>query len=228
MDLHRQSRPENISEVVRANSTSIIPMSQRHVRAVVQVHLASFPGFFLSFLGPRFLRLLYSSIVSSTQGVGFVYVAQGAVAGFVAGVTNPSGFYSGLIRKRLVAFIWAATAAALRRPLIIPRLCRALLYPSHTSQDDACGTLMSIGTSPVHQGRGIGKQLVATFMDEMRARNMQHVNLTTDRDNNEATNAFYRKLGFTLVRSYETAEHRRMNEYEWTFQTNEEAVSAGG
>ena len=87
---------------------------------------------------------------------------------------------------------------------------------------------MSIGTSPEYQGRGVGKQLVAAFLDEMRTRNMQRVNLTTDRDNNEATNAFYRKLGFTLVRSYETAEHRHMNEYEWTFQLNAEAVSAGG
>lgn len=228
MDLYRQTDTEKTTETVRANTSSIIPMSQNHVRAVVDVHLASFPGFFLSFLGQRFLRLLYSSIVSSAKGVGFVFVTQGVVAGFVAGVTNPSGFYSSLIKKQLFAFIWAAMAAAFRHPLVIPRLCRALHYPSQTSHDDACATLMSIGTSPKCRGQGIGKQLVAAFMDEMRTRNMQRVNLTTDRDNNEATNGFYQKLGFKLVRSYETAENRRMNEYEWIFRETAEAAKIDG
>ena len=193
----------------------IEPMSRPHVPVVVDVHLQSFPGFFLSFLGPRFLRLLYDSIVHHERGAAFVYLDNGEVAGFVAGVANPSGFYRALIKHRLPAFMWAAMGAAVRRPQIIPRLLRALLYPSQTPTGESIGTLMSIGTRPNCQGRGIGKQLVDAFLAEMRRRNVRCVNLTTDRDNNDEVNAFYQRLGFRLARSYETPEHRHMNEYEY-------------
>lgn len=195
----------------------IVPMSRGHVAAVVEVHQQSFPSFFLTFLGPRFLRLLYTSIVESPQGVGFVYAEGGQVLGFVAGVANPSGFYSSLIRRRLPAFMMAACTAALRRPSIIARLFRALTYPSQTPAGNSSATLMSIGTRPDCQGRGVGKLLVEAFLGEMRGRGVRSVNLTTDRDNNDAINLFYRKLGFSWVRSYTTPENRAMNEYEHVF-----------
>jgi len=47
----------------------------------------------------------------------------------------------------------------------------------------------------------------------MQRRDMRRVNLTTDKDNNDALNAFYRRLGFQLVRSFATPEGRWMNEY---------------
>jgi ribosomal protein S18 acetylase RimI-like enzyme len=182
---------------------------------IVAIHVESFPGFFLSFLGPRFLRVLYESIVDHERGAAFVYLDNGEVAAFVAGVTDPSAFYRALIKHRLPAFMWAAMSAALRRPQIILRLFRALLYPSQTPRGDAIATLMSIGTRPKCQGRGIGRQLVEAFLAEMNRRGVRCVNLTTDRQNNDEVNAFYRKLGFTLVRTYGTPEHRQMNEYEY-------------
>lgn len=39
------------------------------------------------------------------------------------------------------------------------------------------------------------------------------MDLTTDRDNNEATNSFYQKLGFVCERTFMTPEGRAMNEY---------------
>lgn len=185
------------------------------ITEIVAIHGESFPGFFLSFLGPRFLRVLYESIVDHERGAAFVYLDNGELAAFVAGVTNPSAFYRALIKHRLPAFMWAAMSAALRRPQIILRLFRALLYPSQTPRGDAIATLMSIGTRPKCQGRGIGRQLVEAFLAEMNRRGVRCVNLTTDRQNNDEANAFYRKLGFTLVRTYGTPEHRQMNEYEY-------------
>ena len=38
---------------------TVRPMAQADVPLVVETHLSAFPGFFLSFLGPRFLALFY-------------------------------------------------------------------------------------------------------------------------------------------------------------------------
>ena len=72
---------------------------------------------------------------------------------------------------------------------------------------------MSIAVHPEFQGRGVGTQLVEAFCQELAERGAPAVCLTTDRDNNEATNQFYQRLNFKLARSFITPEGRAMNEY---------------
>jgi ribosomal protein S18 acetylase RimI-like enzyme len=78
--------------------------------------------------------------------------------------------------------------------------------------DDVAG-LFSIGVSPAVQGKGIGALLVREFMGAARLRGCKTVFLTTDRDDNEAVNGFYGRLGFAISRQYVTPEGRNMNEY---------------
>ena len=54
---------------------------------------------------------------------------------------------------------------------------------------------------------------MAVFLEEARSRGCRRVFLTTDRDRNEAVNAFYQKLGFRVEREFQTPEGRAMNEY---------------
>jgi len=189
-------------------------MEQNHIGSVVEVHLRSFPSFFLTFLGERFLQLLYQGIVTCTNGIGYVWTENGHVVGFVAGTTAPAGFYRRLLLTLWWQFGWAALGAAIRRPTIIPRLLRAFLYPSRTSASLDAATLMSIAVDPTAQGQGVGRRLVVAFLDEARRCGARRVNLTTDREDNEAVNRFYQRLGFTCVQSYTTPEGRAMNEYE--------------
>ena len=44
-------------------------------------------------------------------------------------------------------------------------------------------------------------------------RGLQHINLTTDRLNNDCANRFYQRMGFALLRSSTTPEGCEMNEY---------------
>lgn len=75
-------------------------METEDIDQVVAVHLANFPGFFLSFLGPHFLSLYYLGICSALEGIGFVYSnSVGELVGFVAGSSNPRGFYSRLLKR---------------------------------------------------------------------------------------------------------------------------------
>lgn len=191
----------------------ITPMTEAHVREVIGVHLRSFAGFFLSFLGPQFLRLYYESIVEHPDAAGYVYVMDGRVLGFVCGVVSPSRFYCYLLQTRWWRFTLAALDAALRRPSIVPRLFRAWSYPSQTSVQVDTATLTSIAVDPDVQGEGVGADLAAAFLAEMRTRGVKRVDLTTDRYGNDEVNAFYQRQGFHCERTFVTPEGREMNEF---------------
>jgi ribosomal protein S18 acetylase RimI-like enzyme len=197
-----------------AATSPLVPMRPEHIPAVVQTHLASFPGFFLSFLGPRFLSLYYAGICAAPEGIGFVYLnSSGLPAGFVAGSSDPRGFYSRLLKRDWLRFAAASVDAIIRRPTVIGRIARGLFHPGGNPFGDDVAGLFSIGVLPELQGTGAGKLLVQAFLHEAGRRGCTRAFLTTDRDENEAVNAFYQKLGFSIERQYETPEGRRMNEY---------------
>jgi ribosomal protein S18 acetylase RimI-like enzyme len=181
--------------------------------AAVSIHIRSFQGFFLTFLGPNFLSLLYRSIVSDSSGVAFVVEEKNKIVGFVVGSTQPSGLYKRLLKKHLVAFFLSSVGAFLRKPAIFPRLIRAFTISGQQLPAENCATLMSIAVDPTCQGKGIGKLLVKAFLSEAQLRGSHYVNLTTDVVNNESANIFYQSLGFELFRNFTTMEGRIMNEY---------------
>jgi ribosomal protein S18 acetylase RimI-like enzyme len=188
-------------------------MEAHDVALVVKAHLASFPGFFLTFLGPAFLAEFYTGILTDPSGIAFVSEEDGQIAGFVAGTSQPAGFYMRLLRQRWWWFGLASIKPVLRNPRIVPRLLRALTMPGQARSAEGEGTLMSIAVLPDKQGQGIGQALVRAFLSEAAQRGLAKVNLTTDQVNNDAANHFYQRLGFSCVRHFLTPEDRQMNEY---------------
>jgi ribosomal protein S18 acetylase RimI-like enzyme len=210
---HVHAAPTRLSDETRSCIT-IIPMRPEQVDDVVRVHLDSFPGYFLTCLGPRFLRPLYSEILKAPDHVAFVAQdSSGTLVGFVAGVTHQSGFYTRLARQRWFAFAAASLGAVIRRPTIIPRLFRALSYPRASQAAAAQALLMSIGVEPGLHGHSVGQRLTTRFLVTMKQKGLPSVSLTTDRNANEHANSLYQRLGFQIARSYVTPEGRWMNEY---------------
>lgn len=183
------------------------------VDEAVVIHLAAFSGFFLSFLGPNFLKRLYAGILSDPSGMAFVCADGGQILGFVAGSAQPAGLYRRLLRRSWFGFAWAALPALLRRPQAAARLLRALRAPDAATSAPGVGTLMSIAVLPQTQGTGLGKLLVRAFLDEGRRRGLSAVDLTTDAIDNAAANQFYLNLGFRVARTFTTPEGRVMNEH---------------
>lgn len=189
-------------------------METSDVNQVVAVHLSSFPGFFLSFLGPKFLSLFYSGIISAPEGIVLFYQSEeGLPAAFVAGSSNPGGFYSRLLKRDWFKFALASVMPVLRKPSVVMRVVRAVLHPAANPVGSDIAGLFSIGVLPEFQGSGTGKKLVQAFLVEAKRRGCKRVFLMTDRDYNDAVNAFYKKLGFSVERQFVTPEGRRMNEY---------------
>ncbi len=195
------------------NPISIRLATAADVDAVVKIHLASFQGFFLTFLGTSFLREFYAGVCEDQSGIAIVYVDD-SISGFVVGTVQPSGFYRRLIQKRWWKFGIASLLPVIRKPSIVSRLLRAFTLPTEMSATQInTGTLMSLAVMRNCQGQGIGKQLVSAFLEGSRKRQIEVVNLTTDAIDNEATNEFYSKIGFTCARTFATPEGRLMNEY---------------
>jgi ribosomal protein S18 acetylase RimI-like enzyme len=190
----------------------ILRMAVSDVPDVVRVHLTAFPGFFLSFLGPRFLSLYYEECVKQGE-IASVAIIQGQLAGFVMGSAHPAQFYSGLVRRRALRFAAIALPAVIKQPRIALRVARALSKPKDAQRIDGTATLMSLGVAPDRRGQGIGSKLVAAFLAEARARGSSRVDLTTDQAQNEKTNEFYRRMGFVVGREITTPEGRVLNEY---------------
>lgn len=185
-----------------------------NVPCIVNIHLQAFPGFFLSSLGKKFLTEYYNGFITTESGIIFVYSEKGEILGFVAGSSQPNGFYSRMIIRRLFPFTLSALPIILRNPTLLPHILRAFQNPEKRELKNNIATLFSISVLPSCQGKGIGKKLVLEFIKEVEFRKLSHVNLTTDKFNNVKVNQFYQKIGFSYVRSFSTPEGRVMNEYE--------------
>jgi ribosomal protein S18 acetylase RimI-like enzyme len=196
-----------------ADNLTIRPVMESEVEAVVEIHITTFPGFFLSFLGRDFLALLYRSIQAAPEGVVLVATGEEGIQGFAAGVTSQKSFYQRLVRTQWWRFAMSALSAAIRRPSVIPRLLRALRRSSEAERSAAAAALMSIGVRPDSEGKGIGSLLIESFCREMAARGVTDVCLTTDRDDNARANRFYERHGFHVSHSFVTPEGRPMIEY---------------
>lgn len=200
---------------VTTRSIEVMPMSQKHIDSVVAIHMASFPDYFSTSLGGRYIQVVYEEILKWPEHVAFVVLdrSSGEVVGFINGFTRQTRFYSHMARKRWLNVAVACMGAVLSRPTIVLRLFRALRYPQKSREASAEALLLSVAVLPASSGYGVGRALVEAFLQEMKERDVPAVCLTTDRENNERTNRFYQKLGFSIARTFTTAEGRAINEY---------------
>ena len=155
------------------------------------------------------------SFTEDPTGIGFVAVdpQSGALLGVVVGPAVPGGYFKRLLKRKWWAFCLASAGAVLRRPTVIPRLFRAVFYRGEAPEQGNRSLLSSIAVSPDAQGRGVGKALVAAWLEGARSRGSGGAYLTTDAENNEATNGFYHRLGWRIESEFETPQGRKMNRY---------------
>jgi len=189
-------------------------IGKEDIEIVTRIHLAAFPGFFLSELGYAFLKVFYQYVVEEKSGIALIIVDDdNGIVGSVVGSVEPSGFYSKAIKKKLIKFAISAIPAAVKKPSIIPRLLRALSKPGETKKLPGDCELMSICILPEYSGKGLGKILEKAFCREAKKRDAKIVELTTDRNENEKTNGFYKSAGYVLNDVFVTREGRCMNRY---------------
>jgi ribosomal protein S18 acetylase RimI-like enzyme len=190
---------------------------------VVAVHLEAFPDFFLSQLGPSFLREYYRCVSEYPRGLLLEERDERGCVGFVAGFLDPASFYREIRRRRLRLGI-AASVGLVSSPRRLATLFANYGRAAGSARqpaDAATAELSSVGVRVAASGRGIGRRLVGRFVSAAGELGATRVLLTTDAAGNEAVNAFYRGLGFDRVRTFEARRGRVLNEY--CYQVGKEA-----
>lgn len=181
---------------------------------IVEVHLATFQGFFLTFMGKGFLKQMYSVYCEhADSGLLVAFDEKNNPVGFLAYSGSMSDLYKYMIKKRLIAFAWFSLGAFLRKPKVFMRLVRALLKPSEAKRDEKYMYISSLGVDPSVKTKGVGSLLIQELVDSIDSSAYEYISLETDAEDNVAANNFYLKNGFELNAAFETREGRKMNEY---------------
>ena len=157
---------------------------------IVDIHLRAFEGFFLTSLGPHFLRLYYDSVRSYQGGVLLKCVSQGQTIGFCAAALHSAGFNKHLVKHRLPDYILMGARLTVTRPLALWRLFL------NFSKEDAD-----------HGDTGDYAELLSIGVE---SRNGKKLSLTTDYYDNDKAIGFYRALGYHEWYDFITYPQRRM------------------
>ncbi len=189
-------------------------MAQQHVPEVAALHEVCFEGYYLTRLGPRFLRAMYSWYVENPDAIAQVALdGSGRVAGFMAGTTRAETYHGSLFRERggalLAALGWRAVSSPVetlrlvwqRKDLARQAVSSVTRGGSQTSTpptgaaDDGPETasLVSIAVEPSLRRSGIGRRLSELFLQKAKQRGCELVALSV-REDNLAARRFYESL----------------------------------
>lgn len=184
------------------------------VNAIAELHLLAFPGYFLSHLGQRFLRLFYGFFLANEVSHCIVAVDGDRVIGFVAGTAAKMQHYMAFYRRGFVQIVFIVAARSLRDPVVRREIFKrmsylrlavaALLRPRAQSSaerevgsDQTPARLLSIAIHPDHRGAGVGERLTGSLFDSLYKDGARRVGLTVRSDNGRAI-AFYKKDGWAV------------------------------
>ena len=183
------------------------------INEIVTIHLNTFTGFFLTFMGRGFLKQMYQSYCDHDESGLLVAEEDGKALGFLAFSSNFSGLYKFMIKTRLIQFGWYSIGAFFRRPSAFMHIISAFLKPEEAKREEKYVELSSIGVDPNVKSKGIGSKLIDALKDNVDFNKFAYINLETDAVDNEGAIHFYEKNGFVRERMIETDEGRKMYEY---------------
>jgi glycosyltransferase involved in cell wall biosynthesis/ribosomal protein S18 acetylase RimI-like enzyme len=190
------------------------PATVDDLPGIVEAHRRAFRGFFLTRLGPEFLRIYYNLVLAYGAGIVLVSERRGQIDGFACGFLNPGGFYR-LMWKRKSAFGWVALCALLRQPSLSAKILNGVRRVRTTASEGNARSceLSSIAVLPEASAQGLGRTLIRAFIAQSWSMNADSIYLTTEAENNRRTNILYREAGFQLAKSFVQTKGRWMNEY---------------
>lgn len=183
------------------------------INDIVSIHLNTFTGFFLTFMGRGFLNQMYRSYCDHSESGLLVAEDNGKAIGFLAYSGNFSGLYKFMIKTRLIPFGWYSVGAFFRRPSAFMHIIKAFLKPSEVKREEKYVELSSIGVDPTIKSKGMGSLLIDELKKIVDFNKFAYITLETDAVNNDEAIHFYEKNGFVREKMFETDEGRKMYEY---------------
>lgn len=175
---------------------AIRPMQFRDARRVAELHHAAMGNSLWAKLGLPFLQQLYQALVDCPWFLGFVYVEDGDVRGFLAGSTDTAKMYRHILRHRTVFLAPAAAVGVLRRPGVAVTLLQTARYFGVSGAEDVPGESLFCSFEPDLRGKRVSGHINKVFFDELCARGHAAVKITTE-VGNEGANRQLQSWGFS-------------------------------
>jgi ribosomal protein S18 acetylase RimI-like enzyme len=193
--------------------TEVRVLQAKDSKLMAKLHVLAFPNFFLTTLGEKFLRTFYEKTLKSKNGFGTGVFEENKLISFALGTDQIIGFYKSLIKKNGFSLLFAAFPKLVSNPRNVLRILKNLSGNSENFQPDVGGWLLSICTDPRYQGVGVSQQCISAFEKLAKEKPLGQIWLTTDYQQNERANLFYRKMDYQLASTFTNANNRKMNLY---------------
>lgn len=195
------------NDLVDIGAVKFTEARQTHVPRMVQCHIKSFPGRFMTEMGYHWLFALYLFFIKHHRSICRVAVdANGKVIGLAVG-GNPhirdEFLRSALFRYPHLIF-WKFLSKRLVRRVLLQELARKLrrkraaAHSEDTKAQSAgirSGNLLSICVLPDYKGTGVARKLIESFQLACKAEGYERLTLSVLSENNRAV-AFYKKHGW--------------------------------
>ncbi len=196
----------------------ILEMTSAHVRAVAELHQRVLPADLLSRLGAAFMeRYLYRRVIASPSALGYVYMYDQQVVGYITGTINSQAFYSLNWREQITLPLFMLLSLA-RRPALAAEVKEALEFSRlKGTLTSIKSEIASVGVLPDYRSPAffkatqlnISAELHRHILRELRVRNAQEV-FGIFRAENTLAILTYQNLGFTLRQEFMFRGSRRL------------------
>jgi hypothetical protein len=164
-------------------------MNRAHLPGVVRLHTAAMGHSLWARLGPTFLRRIYAALVDHPDFLGWVYVEEGRVRGFIAGTADGPRMMRDTLARHAPRLAVATARGVLRRPAASLPLAETFRYHTLSRSDEGPevrAESMFCSFEPGLRGKKIAGLINKVLFDELAARGHTHVKITTEEDNTGA------------------------------------------
>lgn len=217
-DVHIQyPKAVSLVESLSPDFRGLRPLSPKDAPYIASLHIRTFQGFFLTTLGRRFLEKFYQLVLQHPHGLGVGEFREGKLIGFAIGSRRANGFYTAILKSGWWPLFWRAFPALLSRPASLGRIWKSLRSGGAEKDWLDPGVLLSLAVAPDMSRQGVGSGLLQSFESELCQSGVAGLSLTTDQQDNFATNEFYIQNSYIFVKTIMQG-NRPMNVYYKSFE----------
>lgn len=174
------------------------------LQQIVKIHRNEINQGFLSSLGDKAIRLIFSFAAASKTGILLIAkdINSGTICGFALGSSNTAAFYQEFLTKKfLIAAIYLIPKLLSFEK--IRKIMETLIYPTNSDlRELPQSELLDIAVAANYQGTGVAQQLFYTFCQMLQTQEIKSFRIGTGKNLVKAQR-FYEKLGAQKVASTE-------------------------
>lgn len=166
---------------------------------LARIHNEAFHNFFLTDLGPFFLKTYYQAVIISTRSIAVCCVNDSnEVIAFATGCELSKGYNRRIVLNNFLGFSLQFIRLIFTKPGAVIRLLKNFEKNANPIDDGNYAELLSIAVLPEYKGLSIGKSMIEVFEREAQQRGCRSITLTTDFYNNDSVIEFYKKRGYCI------------------------------